>query len=102
MSSKRYLGRGSEDSNVTRVPGFCRKYESKFGEIKLACDLLHLMIRKALRLGQHGQRIPAEALLRNHVPDVISKFHERKNLPPNALPTRVTTIQHYPLSKLVN
>src|SRR5439155_17885741 len=82
MSSKRYLGRGSEDSNVTRVPGFCGKYESAFGEIKLACDLLHLMIRKALRLGQHGQRIPAEAPLGKNITGVVSIFHENGKLAP--------------------
>ena len=101
MSSKRYLGRGSEDSNVTRV-GFCRKYESPFGEIELACDLLHLMIRKALRLGQHGQRIPAEAPLRKHVTGVISIFHESGKLAPKAFASEAAPLQISPLDKFIH
>src|SRR5439155_6970563 len=102
MSRKRYLGRRSEDSNVTRVPGFCGKYESAFGEIKLACDLLHLMIRKALRLGQHGQRIPAEAPLRKHVTGVISIFHESGKLAPKAFASEAAPLQISPLDKFIH
>src|ERR1700719_617142 len=76
MAGKWNLSGGREDSHVTRVTGFCRKHESALGEVELACDLLHLTIRKAVCLGQHGQWIPAEARLRKHVTCVVSIFHE--------------------------
>src|SRR5207249_9420588 len=76
MTRKRYLCRRSEDSNLTRVPGFCRKDERTFGEVELACDLLHLTIGKAVRFGEHGQLISAEARLSKYVTDVVSIFHE--------------------------
>src|SRR5207248_6306874 len=82
MTRKRYLGRRGENSDVTRVPSSWGKYEGAFGEIELACDLLHLTIRKAVRLGQHGQRIPAEARLRKNVTGVIAIFHESGKLAP--------------------
>src|SRR6266853_4105523 len=82
MTCKRYLRRWSEDSNVTRVPAFCRKHEGALGKVELSCDLLHLMIRKAIRLGQHGERIPAEAPLGKHVTCVVSIFHESGKLAP--------------------
>jgi hypothetical protein len=61
---------------VTRVAGFCRKHEGGLGEIKLACDLLHLFLCEPLGLRQNGQLIPAKASLRKHVADVVSVFHE--------------------------
>src|SRR5437016_12621980 len=76
MTRKRYICRRSEDSNMTRVAGFCRKHEGALGEVEFACDLLHLMVRKAVRVGQHGQWIPAEARLRKHITGVVSIFHE--------------------------
>src|SRR5438034_2764118 len=86
---------------MTRV-GFCRKYESPFGEIELACDLLHLMIRKALRLGQHGQRIPAEARLRKHVTGVIAIFHESGKLARKAFASEAAPLQISPLDKFIH
>src|SRR5436190_24305647 len=82
MSRKRYLGRRGENSDVTRVPSSWGKYDGAFGEIELACDLLHLTIRKAVRLGQHGQRVSAEAPLGKHVTGVVSIFHENGKLAP--------------------
>src|SRR5207248_2397486 len=76
MTGKRDFSARSKNSDVTRLVDLCWKYEGAFGEIKLACDLLHLMIGKAVRLGQHGQRIPAEARLRKHVTGVVTIFHE--------------------------
>jgi len=75
MTGKGDFSARSKNSDVTRVAGFCRKDEGGLGEVELACDLLHLMIGKAVRLGQHGQRIPAEARLRKHITDVVSIFH---------------------------
>ena len=79
MTGKRYLCRRSKDSNLTRVPGFCRKDERAFGEVELARDLLHLMLRKTARLRQDGQWIPAKTRLRKYITDVVSIFHESGN-----------------------
>ena len=75
MTGKRDLARRSENSDVTRVAGICRKNERALGEIKLARDLLHLIRREPFGLWQNSQLIPAEASLRKHVADVISVFH---------------------------
>jgi hypothetical protein len=80
MTGKRDFSGRSKNSDVTCVAGFCRKHESALGEVELTCDLLHLMIGKTVRLGQYGQRIPAEAPLGKHVTYVVSMFHESGNL----------------------
>jgi hypothetical protein len=76
MTGKRDFSARSKNSDVTRLAGFCRKDESALGEVELTCDLLHLMIRKAVRFGKHGQLISAEARLRKYVTDVVWVFHE--------------------------
>src|SRR5205823_14706055 len=102
MTRQRYLCRGGENSDVPRVSGSFRKDERGFGEIELACDLLHLMIRKALRLGQHGQRIPAEPRLRKNVTGVIAIFHESGKLAPKAFASEAAPLQISPLDKFIH
>src|SRR5437762_2613928 len=82
MAGKGDFSTRSKNSDATRVAGFCGKDEGALGEVELTCDLLHLTIRKAVRLGQHGQRIPAEAPLGKHVTGVVSIFHENGKLAP--------------------
>src|SRR5438046_1610250 len=93
MTRKRYLCCRGKNSDVARVPGTRRKYECAFGEIKLARDLLHLTIRKAFRLGQHGQRIPAEARLGKHITGVVSIFHQSEKLAPPELASEQLALQ---------
>src|SRR5204862_2237795 len=88
MAGKWNLSGGRKDSDVTGVAGFCGKHESAFGEVELACDLLHLMIRKAVCLGEHGQRIPAEARLCKHIRSVVSIFHESGKVVDSPNPVR--------------
>src|SRR4029077_8377741 len=96
MTGKRDFSARSKNSNVTGVAGFCRKHESALGEVELTCDLLHLMIGKTVRLGQYGQRIPAEAPLGKHVTDVVSIFHwggklASKGFASEAAPLQITS-----------
>ena len=49
-----------------------RKYEGALGEVELPCDLLHLVVREAGRVGQDCQRIPAEPCLGEDVTRVVA------------------------------
>ena len=74
MTGKRDFARWRKNSDAPRVTSARRKNERALGEIKLARDLLHLILRQPFGLGQHGQLIPAKAILRKHVADVVSIF----------------------------
>src|SRR5205085_1920779 len=87
MTGKGDFSARSKNSDVTRVAGFCRKDEGGLGEVELAGDLLHLMIRMTVRLGQYGQRITAEPRLGKHITDVVSIFHYSVE-PPKDFATR--------------
>src|SRR5206468_6038419 len=102
MTGERDFSARSKNSDVTRVASFCRKHEGALGEVELACDLLHLMIRKALRLGQHGQRIPAEAPLGKNITDVVAIFHESGQLASKAFASEAAPLQISPLDKFIH
>jgi hypothetical protein len=53
------------------------------------------MIGKTVRLGQYGQRIPAEAPLGKHVTDVISIFHESGKLRPKGFASEAAPLRDY-------
>jgi hypothetical protein len=54
------------------MPSFRREHEGGLGKIELACNLLHLPIRKTCRFGQHSQLIAAEANFGKDVANVIT------------------------------
>ena len=47
MTRERHLLRRGEDAHAARVALFGGQYECRFGEIELACDLLHLAVRQS-------------------------------------------------------
>jgi hypothetical protein len=44
-----------------------REHERALGEVELVGDPLHLGFRQAARVGQHGERVAAEAPVGEHV-----------------------------------
>jgi hypothetical protein len=54
------------------LAGFSGKDEGALGEVG---DMLHLTTRKTVRLGQHGQWIPAKEPLGEDITGVVSAGH---------------------------
>ena len=75
VAGKRYFPRRSEDPDVTRLTRLGGKHERGLGEVELARDLLHLLLRQAIGLRQHCERISAEARFREHVAGVVAVSH---------------------------
>src|SRR5436190_2749588 len=78
MAGKWNLLRRRENTNSPRMTGVRWKNKSGLRIIELARDLLHLAVREPSRPGQHGQRIPSEARLREHITCVVLILHTIK------------------------
>ena len=76
VSSERQLASGSEDSEAASVFALLgRQDENRLREVELVRGPLHLGIREAPGVWEHGQWVSAEGVLGEDVGDVESVAH---------------------------
>jgi len=80
VAGEGHLGRRREDAHAAVVPLLRRQHERRLGVVELAGDQLHLGGAEPLRLGQHGERVPAEARVGEDVAGVVAVAHMEPSL----------------------
>ena len=78
MARKRHFGARRENAHPGSVRGIVRRQDKRcLGQIELIGDRLHLCVRKAARIGNHGQRVAAELPVGEDIDRLELHFHER-------------------------
>src|SRR5580704_6938134 len=76
MASQLQLFAGGEDAQLGKSAFVGRLlHEDGFGEVHLARDGLHLVVRKAVAVGENGERIAFETRISEDVESVEAMFH---------------------------
>ena len=72
VPGERHLGRRRENAHARGVRGVLRlQHEHRLGQVELARDRLHARAVEPVGVEHHRQRVAAEALVGEHVEDVI-------------------------------
>ena len=77
MAGERHLGSAIEDAHARGMAGIVRRQdEGRLAQIELGGEGLHLGVREAVRIGEDGERIAAEASVGEDVDgDELKGFH---------------------------
>src|SRR5262249_1495542 len=77
VPGKRHLARRCEDAHLACVPHLRWENERALGEVEFPRNLLHLLLREAVSLGEDSQRISAKSCLCEHVACKVLVLHRR-------------------------
>src|SRR5262249_55027563 len=82
VPGKRHLARRCEDAHLACVPHLRWENERALGEVEFPRNLLHLLLREAVSLGEDSQRISAKSCLCQAVECKFLVLHRRSLVTP--------------------